>query len=517
MMLRVRSLRVLIKLAPSVIALRSDRKKWLKKENTESDMERYRRNAQRVLDAFIDLGPVYIKLGQWLSARADILPKPYMDVLSRLQDDVPAAPFSEVLPEIERELGPVDEAFDEISHEAISGASLGQVYRARLRGQDVVVKVRRPGIERAVREDLRDVKALLPAALRFINSNLGITVKAMFAQFVETIHEEMDYGVELENLRSIRKSLAHSRGVIMPTVHEDRSTSAILTMEYIPGTKVTDIEALEAMGIDRERLVIDIHKLFFLMLLRHPVFHADPHPGNLSVAPDGRIILYDYGMVGRLDDETRLRLIRLYAALSDKNAARAVTAMDDLGMLVPDYNRRVIEQAIALSIRSMHGRRASELEVNILVDLVNRTMGNFPFLLPKHLSLYMRMATLLEGIYKTHGVKFTFMAVLKEILEEEHMLEEAYVSEIRSGIARLITSVGDVVELAPEMRRFLDDAKSERARPARSGTLLPGSILAASTFIGSAVIYASGSAAAGAVGMMASIGIIAAFVLLGRR
>lgn len=515
-MLRLRSLRVLARLAPSVISLRADRKRWLKGESTESDMERYRRNAQRALDAFIDLGPVYIKLGQWLSARADILPKPYMDTLSRLQDDVPAAPFEDVLPELERELGPVGEAFDEISREAISGASLGQVYRARLRGEDVVVKVRRPGIERAVREDLRDVKALLPAALRFINPNLGLTVKAMFAQFVETIHEEMDYGVELENLRSIRKSMAGS-GVIVPDVYEDRSTRAVLTMRYVPGTKVTDIRALDAMGIDRERLVVDIHKVFFLMLLRHPVFHADPHPGNVSVAPDGRIILYDYGMVGRLDGETRLRLIRLYAALADRSAPRAVRAMDDLGMLVPDFNRHVIERAISLSIRAMHGKRASELEVNILVDLVNRTMGNFPFLLPKHLSLYMRMATLLEGIYKTHGVKFTFMAVLKEILEEEHMVEEAYMSELRSGIGRLVGSAAEALELVPEVRRFLDDSRSARARPARSGALLPGSILAASTFVGSSIIYSSGAVEAGVVGMMSAIGIFAAFAILGRR
>ncbi len=513
----LRSLVVLAKLGPTVLALRRDRRRWLKKDSSESDMARYRRNARRALGAFVALGPVYIKLGQWLSSRADILPKPYMDELAKLQDDVPVTPFEKVRPILERELGPLDEAFEHISPEAISGASLGQVYLARRDGRDVVVKVRRPGIDRIVKRDLRGLKSLLPLALRFIDPNLGVTVRAMFAQFVETMHEEMDYGIELENLQSIRRSTSAHPRIIVPRVYEELSTRRVITMEYIPGIKVTDVDALEAMGIDRHRLVVDVHKVFFLMLLRHPVFHADPHPGNISVDPAGRLILYDYGMVGRLDDQTRLQLIRLYVALSDRDPARSVVAMDKLGMLVPDYNRHVIEQALSLSIQTMHGRRASDLEVNVLMELVNRTMGQFPFLLPKHLSLYMRMATLIEGIYKVHRVDFTFMTVLKEILVEEGMIQDAYVSEVKEGVGRFVRSLADVIELAPEMRRFLDDAKSANARPARRTSSLPGFILGASVFVGSAIIYSAGEAAAGIVGIMSSIAIVAGFAILGRR
>ena len=516
-MLRLRSLLVLIKLGPSVIALRHDRKHWLKKDSTPSDIARYSRNAQRALDAFITLGPVYIKLGQWLSSRADILPKPYMDVLGRLQDDVPAVEFDKVKPILEKDLGPLDEAFDHISKETISGASLGQVYLAQLHGKDVVVKVRRPGVERKVNNDLKSLRSLLPLALRFIDPNLGITVKAMFSQFVETIHEEMDYDLELENLCSIRDSMADNPSVIVPKVYKERSTSRIITMQYVPGIKVTDVDALDAMGINRQQLVIDIHKIFFLMLLRHPVFHADPHPGNISVTPQGRIILYDYGMVGRLDDQTRLKLIRLYVALVDRDPARSVVAMDQLGMLVPNFNRRVIERAINLSIQSMHGKRADELEVNILMELVNRTMGNFPFLLHKHLSLYMRMATLIEGIYKVHKVDFTFMKVLKEILGEENMLKDAYFEEIKEGIGKFVKSLSDMVELAPEMRRFLDDVNSTNARPVPTKSLIPGCILGASVLAGSVMIYATGEIAAGIVGVMSSVAIIVGFAILGRR
>lgn len=512
-----RSLLVLTKLGPSVLALRRDRKHWLKKDSTESDMARYRRNAQRALDAFISLGPVYIKLGQWLSSRADILPQPYMDELSKLQDDVPVVPFNKVKSVLERELGPLDQAFDNISTDAISGASLGQVYLARLHGQDVVVKVRRPGIDRVVRRDLKSLKSLLPLALRFIDPNLGLTVKAMFAQFVETIHEEMDYGMELENLLSIQHSTIDNSRIIVPRVYQERSTRRVITMEYLPGTKVTDVDALDAMGIDRQRLVVDIHKIFFLMLLRHPVFHADPHPGNISVAPDGRLILYDYGMVGRLDDQTRLKLIRLYVALADRDPARSVVAMDKLGMLVPDFNRRVIEHALSLSIQTMHGRRADDLEVNVLMELVNRTMGQFPFLLPKHLALYMRMATLIEGIYKVHRVDFTFMTILKEILVDERMIQDAYVDEVKEGIGRIVKSLGDVIELAPEMRRFLDDAKSANAKPLRTSSMLPGCILGASVFVGSAILYAAGETAAGIVGVMSSVAIVAVFAILRKR
>lgn len=480
-----RALYVLAKLLPCAVALRRDRKEWSNKEGAV-DQEKYRKNARRALAAFLSLGPVYIKLGQWLSSRADILPQPYMEELAKLQDDVPAAPFEQVRPIVEAEFGPLSEAFERFETEALSGASLGQVYRARLDGQEVVVKVKRPGIEEAVERDLGALRRLLPLGLRFVDPNLGLSARAMLAQFIDSIREEMDYRAEAENLRQIRDNM-RGNSVIVPRIHESRTGRGLLVMDYVPGTKVTDIETLDKLGIDRTKLVVDIHKVFFTMLLRHSVFHADPHPGNVSVTDDGRLILYDYGMVGRLDEESRTRLVRLYLALVEKDAARTVTAMRELGMLSSDLNRSLIEQAIEMTVSALHGRRPSEMEINGLMEIANRTMSRFPFVLPKHLALYMRMASIIEGIYKAHDVDFRFVKVIKEVLEEENLIRSAYAEELKASVSRIAKSLDAVVSAAPEMRRLIEETRSMRLNRRRDRT--PAAAVVGAAFIGSALLY----------------------------
>ena len=513
-----RTLQVLVKLLPSILALRKDRKQWVKQEGKNVDDKRFRKNAKRVLKTFIALGPVYIKLGQWLSSRADILPQPYMEELAKLQDDVPAAPFDQVKPIIEKDLEELHTKFDSIDQRPISGASLGQVYRAKLGGQELVVKVKRPGIEKIVEEDLKVLKKILPLALKFVDNNLRFSARAMLAQFIETIHEEMDYSIESENLKTIRKNMEKNPRVVVPSVYDQFSSKNILTMEYIPGIKVTNIEALENKEIDREKLVIDVHKVFFTMLLRYSIFHADPHPGNISVTDDGKIILYDYGMVGKLDDETRRRLVRLYLALVEKDPPRTVNAMDDLGMLTPDYNRTVMEKAIQLTVRAMHGRKPEEMEVKGLMELANKTMSRFPFVLPKNLALYLRMSSIIEGIYKTHKVEFKFVKVLKKILEEEDLIKDAYIEELKYSFDRFAKSIDATITIAPELKRFIDENRSIQllnAKP-KSQTLLAGSILSASVFLGSAFLYTINETL-GASGMIGSLVIMGIFTALRNR
>ncbi|MDE0091088.1 MAG: AarF/ABC1/UbiB kinase family protein [Thaumarchaeota archaeon] len=550
----LRAVMVLLKLLPSVIALRRDRRRWasLKDgdggQNSAIDEDAFRSNARRMLNALISLGPVYIKLGQWLSSRADILPHPYLGELAKLQDDVPAAPFEEVRPILERELGPLGDTFEEIDKTPISGASLGQVYRAVYDGRQVAVKVRRPGIERMVKRDLAVLKKALPLALRFVDPNLRYSAQAMLSQFTESIREEMDYTAESENLKRIKRDMSSAGGgssssrrrrngsngaassssssVIVPSVLDDLSSRDVLTMEYIPGIKITDIASLDEKGIDRQRLVVDVHKVFFTMLLRHSVFHADPHPGNISVTDDGRLILYDYGMVGRLDDETRMRLVRLYLALVEKDPPRTVNAMSDLGMLVPDTNREVVERGVEMTVRAMHGRKPDEMEVQSLMEMANRTMSRFPFVLPKNLALYMRMASIIEGIYKTHEVDFKFVRVLREILEEESLIKDAYVEEIKHSITRLAKSIDATISIAPELKRYLDESKPHafgtRRRENRADAnmiLLSGSIFSGAVFAGSAVVYALHGAAepAAAAGMAGSLAIMAAAAVLAHK
>lgn len=504
--------KVMLKLLPVVLALRRDRREWVKKEGKGVDEDKYRRHAERALRTFISLGPSYIKLGQWLSSRADLLPQPYLEVLASLQDDVPPAQFSEVRPTIEKEIGRIEEVFEEFNEEPLSGASLGQVYLAKYRGRQVIVKVGRPDIERIISDDIYVLKKILPVATRFIDPNLRFSAEGMLAQFAETIREEMDYRIEAENLATIKNNLAGDPTVIIPDVVLERTSRHVLTMEYVPGIKITDVEALDARGIDRSKIVMRARRLFFKMLLRHSIFHADPHPGNISVedGEEARLILYDFGMVGRLDNETRLRLIRLYLALLDKDPARTVNVLIELGTLEPAVNRYVVEKGIDLSIQSMFGKQVDRMEVKALMELANKTMSRFPFRLPKNLALYMRMASLLEGIYQHHKVNFQFVKVLGNLLEEEGLLRDAYVEEVKASAKRIAKGIEASVELGPMVKTFFEN--QQRFAQEKKSPMLAASILASALFVGSAVMlpynavfsYAGFAAAAVAIAVGAA-------------
>ena len=515
-MSNIRTIRVLVKLFPIIIALRKDRRQWVKSEGKDIDQKKFRKNANRILNTFISLGPVYIKLGQWLSSRADLLPQPYLEELSKLQDDVPAESFEKIKPILERDLGNLDK-FSSINTKAISGASLGQVYLAKIKDQDVIVKVKRPGIEKIIEQDIEVLKKVLPIAMRFVDPNLRFSAGSMLSQFIETIHEELDYTIESKNLKTIKKNLARHYNVKIPEVYDDYSTKNVLTMEYIPGIKVTNIEDLDKAGVDRQKLVIDVHKVFFTMLLRDSIFHADPHPGNISVTNDGSLILYDFGMVGKIDNETRMRIIRLYLALVEKDPPRTVNAMSELGMLTPDFNRNVIEQGIDMSIRTMYGKKPDEMEVKALMELANKTMSKFPFMLPKNLALYLRMSSIIEGIYKTHKVDFKFINILKNILEEEQLIKDAYIEEIKRSFTRFAQSLDATISIAPELKKFLEENRSlQLINKPKQNTLLAGSILSSAVFMGSAILYSANSTTA-TIGMIGAIAIMAIFAVFRKK
>ena len=506
--------RVVIKLLPIVINFRRDRRKWVKHEGKNIDESKFRKHARKVLKTFIELGPSYIKLGQWLSSRADLLPLPYLEELSKLQDEVPPAEFSKVEPIIVSEIGKIEEIFESFNTSALSGASLGQVYLAKYKGRDVIMKVSRPNIEEVIENDIYIINKILPFATRFIDPNLAFSAEGMFSQFRETVYEEMDYRIEANNLINIKRNLAGDNTVIIPDVFPEITSKHVLTMEYVPGVKITDIAALDAMNIDRPLLITRVHRLFFKMLLRHNIFHADPHPGNISVADNGSIILYDFGMVGRLDDKTRLRLIRLYLGMIDKDPTRTVNVLMELGTLEPTVNRHVVEKAIELSIQSLYGKEVDKMEVKALTDLANKTMSRFPFRLPKNLALYMRMASIIEGIYQHHKVKFQFVKVLAKILEGEGLLKDAYIEEARTSVYRLGKNIESALNIAPMMQSFLEtqlyNNPGSKIQKDRNNTLIAGVILASGLFVGSSIAlpHDINIAYAGFGGTIATVGVI---------
>src|SRR5579875_899974 len=363
-----RLLQVVIRFAPVVIRYRRDRREIKDAEGKIPHPEKYRKHAVKAVNAFVDLGPAFIKLGQLLSVRPDILPQPY-----------------------------IEEVFDDFDSNAVTGASLGQVYRARYKGREVVVKVNRPGIHERVSIDTKVLQRLVPLVGRFIDPSLRFSAQSVVDQFSETVQEEMNYKLEARNLLTIKKNLRAERDVVVPDVFPEISSEKVLVLAFEPGIKVSDVSSLDKAGLDRKKIARRVAKLFFRMLLSQDVFHADPHPGNIAITPEGKIVLYDYGLVGRLDQETRTRLVRFYTALADYDSTRIIDIMLELGVLQPFANRYVIKRGVELAFADMQGRKVEETEVRALMEIANRTIYQFPFKLPKNLVLYMRMLSILEG------------------------------------------------------------------------------------------------------------------------
>jgi predicted unusual protein kinase regulating ubiquinone biosynthesis (AarF/ABC1/UbiB family) len=460
-----RFLHVVWKLFPVALNYRRDRREIRRAEGKLIHPEMYENHAAKAVNLFIELGPAYIKLGQLLSVRPDVLPQPYIEEFGKLQDEVPPAPFEEVKPIMEQELGrPISEIFDSFDQNAVTGASLGQVYRAVYKGEQIVVKVNRPGIREKIVIDTKVLLRLVPLVGRFIDKSLAFSAKSVIDQFSDTIKEEMDYRKEAQSLLKIKKNLKSEKDVLIPKIFPEVSSEKLLVLEYISGMKISDLKSLDAAGVDRKRLAMRVSKIFFMMLLSQDIFHADPHPGNIAIAQvessqgkkETKIILYDFGMTGTLDPATRLKLIRFYTALVDFNSSRVVDMMIELGLLQPDANRYVIRRGVELALADMHGQRVEETEVKALLEIANRTIYQFPFKLPKNLVLYMRMLSILEGVCLALDPNFRFVKILGGLLEDEGLVDEAYKAELQDAIKKITKAFDAGIEVLPLLKGYLE-------------------------------------------------------------
>ena len=380
--------------------------------------------AEDLLATLLELGPTFIKLGQMLSTRPDILPAEYITVLSRLQDEVPPADWAQIRPVIESELGPVEEVFDDFDREAISGASLGQVYTAELDGERVAVKVLRPDIRERVEADLRVLSVLLPAVVKVSPEGSAFTLENLAEEFAATIRNEMDYAYEARTLQTIKSNFAADPKIRIPSLRAGYSTDRVLTMEYVDGMKITDVEALEAAGVDRHDLVVRLNNAYIQMIVEDGLFHADPHPGNLAVKPDGTLVFYDFGMSGQLDEHARDQLFECYVGLAEDDIDRVIDAFIALDSLDPTADREVVRQLFSVAIDSFRGEDISDYRMDQLFDEFQGRMQEFPMRLPRNMALVVRVSSVMEGVCRTLEPDFDFISVVSEYIKDQRTSEE---------------------------------------------------------------------------------------------
>ncbi|AUX08523.1 ABC-1 domain protein [Halalkaliarchaeum desulfuricum] len=442
---------------PLIVAYARDRRRYLlfgasRDVAYETQVER----AEILLSTLLTLGPTFIKLGQLLSTRPDILPPAYIDVISSLQDDVPPAPWVESRQVLEEELGPVAEAFDEFDTDPISGASLGQVYVATYEGQRVAVKIRRPGIEELVEADLRAIRWLLPVLKRFIGEGRAFSLENLADEFAKTIREEMDYERERSILREIRGNFADNDSLVIPESVESACTPRVLTMEYIPGTKITDVEELDAMGLDRTDVAVDLQRVYMQMIIEDGVFHADPHPGNLAVAEDGTIIFYDFGMSGRVDPFIQDKIVDFYVAVAQQDTDAILQTLIEMGTISPNVDREVMGEVMELAIADARGEDIEQYRVNQVLASVESTIYEFPLRLPRNLALILRVVTVLEGVCVTLDEDFDFISVATDYLSEKGYYEQTARELAERGARQLQSTAEAMVTIPPKLDRTLD-------------------------------------------------------------
>jgi len=350
--------------------------------------------------ALEELGPTFIKLGQILSTRADLLPADYIAELVKLQDQVPPAPFPEIAAVIEEELGkPVDAIFAEIEPHPLAAASIGQVHAARLRdGTEVVVKVQRPGVDRVIAQDLVILADLAGLAARRVKIARQHDFPGLVAEFSWTLRTELDFVREGHNADRFAQIFAEDDRVRIPRVYWMQTTGRVLTLERLRGVRIDDLTGLAAVGHERRELAQRAAQIFLREVFEVGFFHADPHPGNFLVLADGTIGALDFGMVGTIDERLRERLLMTLIAVVERDAARIADDVVDLGAAGPDLNREALQRDISHLLAQYYGRPLQEIPVTQVIQDTMATVQRHGLRLPAELALLAKAVAMNEAL-----------------------------------------------------------------------------------------------------------------------
>ncbi len=385
---------------------------------TLSNEDRARARARECAELLAALGPAFIKAGQALSTRPDIIPPVLLEELAQLQDQLPGFESSLAMACIEEDLGaPVNSLFRQLDREPISAASLGQVHRGvLLSGEAVAVKVQRPGLREQITLDLyivRQIAAWLNQNVRLIRSDLV----ALIDELGKRVFEEMDYLNEASNAEHFARLHQHNPRIAVPRIYREVTSRRVLTMEWIEGVKLTNLEAVRALGINPDDMVQIGVNCSLQQLLEHGFFHADPHPGNLLALPDGRLAYLDFGMMSEVSRESRTGLIQAVVHLVNRNFTSLSRDFVNLGFLGEEVNLEPIVPAFESVFGQALEMGVSRMDFKAVTDDLSGVMYRFPFQVPPYYALIIRSLVTLEGIalsvdpdFKILGAAYPYFA-----------------------------------------------------------------------------------------------------------
>ncbi|HEX7804888.1 MAG TPA: AarF/ABC1/UbiB kinase family protein [Cellulomonas sp.] len=412
--------------------------------------------AERVRAMAEELGPTFVKLGQILSTRADLLPPAYVAELAKLQDAATPVPAEVVREVIRDELGEgPDEAFTAFDDVPLASASIGQAHAALIDDVEVVVKVRRPGAVESVTLDLEILRELAEIASRTWAPAREYDVVGLVEEFSDTMRAELDYLQEARHAERFAEQLAADPRIHIPVVVRERTTSRVLTLERVRGIKVNDVAALDAAGIDRTDLAIRSAELLCTMIFEDGYFHADPHPGNLFVEADGRIGLIDFGMVGVLDDTLRTQLVRVLVAVTRKDADRLTRAVLDMCGQSRPRDRDALRSSLDRLVRHYAARPLAEIPTAELIAEVIAVLRAHHLQLPREMALLLKVLVMVDGLGRQLDPAFDLWGVLTPFIRRL-VLESFAPDAVARSLRAILTDALQLGADAPDhLRRAL--------------------------------------------------------------
>ncbi|ANU25944.1 ABC1 kinase family protein [Planococcus versutus] len=371
----------------------------------------------------LKLGGLMIKLGQFLSTRADILPPSFLAELEGLTDRVPSVPRKSIVSVLEEEWNtPYTNYLEKLSDSAVASASIGEVYKGVLKdGTEVAVKVQRPGTDRILRADFKAIRIVIWLTEKFTSFAKQIDFKLLYVEMTQTIGDELNFVKELQNGRSFAERFDSMEGVRIPLYFDEYTTRRVLVMEWIEGARITDLAFIEKNELDRHEISQRLFILFLEQILYGGQFHADPHGGNILLEPDGGIVLIDFGMIGNISQKDSQAVLRAAEGIIFKNYDQVLDSLEELRFLLPQADRAVLGDTISRLVAAYESNELSQMDsfvVERLLEDMQEIVRTQPVQLPAEFAFFGRAASIFVGVLHILDPKVDLMALARpRILE----------------------------------------------------------------------------------------------------
>lgn len=417
--------------------------------------------ARRFRHTAVELGGLLIKLGQFFSTRVDVFPQSTIKELTGLQDEVEPVPFREVRQVAEEDMArSLEEVYAQVEEMPVASASLGQVHRGVLSsGETVAIKIQRPGIDEMVRIDLKAIALVIDIIKRLTDWESKIDLDAIYAEFAETLLDELDYVKEGHNAETIAANTrARDENILFPAIYWDYTTRRVLTMEYMEGIKITNYDELSRLGVDRNQIALILLRAYINQILADGFFHADPHPGNLFITPEGQLVMLDFGMVGSIPEELKEVLIDLVLAIVKRDNVAVVGYFKKIGFLRYDADTELVARAVGLLLEETLGTGIDFAKADFsgfLKDL-ETLLYEQPFQIPAQFTFMGRALGTLYGICIGLDPNFNFLDEAKPYLSSFARKDAGVWDAVKEKSTLFATSLLEVPPLAEKVLRRME-------------------------------------------------------------